>query len=198
MPMPDHNPTAPSPAADLSIPERTPCRLAYPPPPSIRVRLCSESTRLDLPWLGLYTGQADGEVAAVLLQEALFGDPAAKAFAGASQGLQELHAARRQELGLPAGSKRGHPYHFDADMGDSVSPLRVVLSRQQNERLYQLAVESGLSRDEVAEQLLASIDLQVVIRSVIGTRPPQSAGERFENSDEANRTDAPPPTSPGA
>ena len=83
-------------------------------------------------------------------------------------------------------------------MGDSVSPLSVVLSRQQNERLYQLAVESGLSRDEVAEQLLASIDLQVVIRSVIGTRPPQSAGERFENSDEANRTDAPPPTSPGA
>ena len=149
-----HQSTAP---AANAIESNTSChkRLPYGAP-TVFVRLGSGD------WHGLrrlckLTGQFPPEAAAMLIEPQLLAKPTAAKFREIAALLRDLYLARRRSLGTTAVTSvdqvptRVAPDHIRATRA---SAMRVPLSRAMNQTLYRLAEESGLTRSELARELL--------------------------------------------
>ncbi len=139
--------------------ERPASRLPYPPPPEVRVKI-SQTQAADLDRLCSSTGQSPGEVAAVLLAEYLVLDPAQPLLQATAQKLRALHWERRRELqdrdqALLTTTRKNPPGRPASKAGS----VRIPLSNPMNGKLYELSVDSGLTRAQIAQILLKQANL---------------------------------------
>ncbi len=137
--------------------ERAASRLPYPAPPEVWVKVSSaEATALDR--LCSSTGQSPCEVAAILLAEYLVLDPAQAPLRATAEKLRSLHWERQRELEVQV-SLTDPPKNPSRRVASKADCLRIPLSIRMNDKLYGWAVESGLTREEIARTLLRQPNL---------------------------------------
>jgi len=150
-------------------------RLSYPPPPAVGVSL-SEPTARGLRRLGRLTGLTVGEVAAMLLGELVSGDSALGQFCAAAAGLQNLHAQRRQELGIKTLPPTWPESNPPGDPPFQAAPVRILLSARLNEHLYAWAIGSGMTRRAAARVLLQTTNFEALANEICRATNPALLG----------------------
>ena len=137
--------------------KRAVSRLQYPAPPEVWVKVPSAAAAA-LDRLCSATGQSPGEVAAIFLAECLVLDPAQGTLRASAEKLRALYWERRRELQVqPPSTITAVDQTWSAR--HPASSIRVPLSIGMNVALYNLAVESGPTREQIAGALLQQANL---------------------------------------